>query len=397
MANGTFGGGNGTTENPYLVEDAWDLNAIRNNIYAEYRLTKDIDMRSYNNTVLDSTGWQAITEFRGVIDGSGYTIYNFYINTSLTSMAFISKSVGARIKNLQFKNAYSKSSTQDYQSIIVSRMTTLNCLIENCYVQGSIINCSSYSGGLCGYCTLGTIKNSYVNILINGYSTAVIAGGLVGNIDSATVINCYALGSLTGITSTSSSMTIAGALNATYKTNTITAVYGLSTGYAVNNTAAADKTKKTLTELKTESTFVGWSNPDYDYLNKVWKFTTGDTPRLAFQNRVKYLFNYNNDYKTYNFTTNQWVSLGSTLPSDDSFIINGISLEELELIPRTRIKEFMNLGSFELIANTDKLKAVRNRTKITLSQANQLSDGVILKTTLDLNNLGDAVSQITTL
>ena len=29
MANGLFGGGDGTSSSPYLIEDAHDLNAIR--------------------------------------------------------------------------------------------------------------------------------------------------------------------------------------------------------------------------------------------------------------------------------------------------------------------------------------------------------------------------------
>lgn len=396
MANGTFGGGNGSIESPYLVEDAWDLNAMRNNIYAEYRLTKDIDMRLYNDTVLGQPGWIPIDVFRGVIDGNGYTIYNLYLNSSDNFWAFIKKTIRGKIKNLQFKNARLIANANGNQGIIIGQMTTLDCLIENCYLEGSMISVSSLSGGICAACTLGTIKNSYVNIKISAISQASL-GGLVGSIDSATIINCYALGSITGTASGNSSMTIANSLTtATYKSNTITSVYGLSTGYATVPSNGSSTHRKTLAELKTASTFVGWSTPDYDYLNKLWKFTADDTPRLAFQNRVKYLFYHNGEYKTYNFTTNQWSSLGATLPSDDSFIINGISSEELELIPRIRIREFANQGTFDLVASTDKFKAVRNRTKLTLTQSAQLSDGVILKATLDLNTLGDAVSQITT-
>ena len=36
MANGNFAGGKGTKSNPYLIEDADDLNAIRNNLVAHY-------------------------------------------------------------------------------------------------------------------------------------------------------------------------------------------------------------------------------------------------------------------------------------------------------------------------------------------------------------------------
>ena len=42
MAQGFFAGGNGTKENPFLIEDADDLNAIRNNLSAHYKMINDI-------------------------------------------------------------------------------------------------------------------------------------------------------------------------------------------------------------------------------------------------------------------------------------------------------------------------------------------------------------------
>jgi len=42
-ANGTFGGGNGTAETPYIIEDAADLDAVRSNLSAHYKLGNDVD------------------------------------------------------------------------------------------------------------------------------------------------------------------------------------------------------------------------------------------------------------------------------------------------------------------------------------------------------------------
>ena len=46
-ANGTFGGGTGISGDPYKIEDAADLDAVRNNLSAYYELANDIDLTAY--------------------------------------------------------------------------------------------------------------------------------------------------------------------------------------------------------------------------------------------------------------------------------------------------------------------------------------------------------------
>ena len=52
MANGSFGGGQGTKESPYEIEDLWDYLAIKSNREKGnhyYKLMNDIDMNNYED------------------------------------------------------------------------------------------------------------------------------------------------------------------------------------------------------------------------------------------------------------------------------------------------------------------------------------------------------------
>ena len=56
MANGLFGGGDGTEISPYIVQDAQDLWAVRNNLSAHYVQANNIDL----NIFVEGNGWEAI-------------------------------------------------------------------------------------------------------------------------------------------------------------------------------------------------------------------------------------------------------------------------------------------------------------------------------------------------
>ena len=79
--NGAFGGGNGTsTATPYIIQDAADLNAVRNNQSAHYKLDRDIDLTAYLATgagfsAWGDEGWLPIgtnNAFNGSFNGDGH-------------------------------------------------------------------------------------------------------------------------------------------------------------------------------------------------------------------------------------------------------------------------------------------------------------------------------------
>ena len=112
-----FAGGNGTYYNPYLISTPTQLNNIRNDLYACYKLINDIDLEydTQNENGLfynDGKGWEPIGNtdsgvFGGILDGNNYRILNIKINDSdLRYAGLFGKVQRAIITNL--KMTYSK-------------------------------------------------------------------------------------------------------------------------------------------------------------------------------------------------------------------------------------------------------------------------------------------------
>lgn len=90
MAGGNFGGGTGTVLSPFLIEDAVDLNAIRNQPTGKYfKLVNDIDLslEALNAVGLgaNGAGWAPLTiknqdYFMGSLNFNFHKITNLYIN-----------------------------------------------------------------------------------------------------------------------------------------------------------------------------------------------------------------------------------------------------------------------------------------------------------------------------
>lgn len=208
MAGGTFGGGSGTSASPYLVEDAADLNAVRNNLTAYYEQTADIDLSGYAN-------WTPIgTRFYGIYDGGGFKITNMNINTyARHNGLFAAIDGGATLKNINIIGA----------NVIAGRYVGLltgsaecwdiysKISIENCNVNGTVSG-DDYAGLLVGYVN---IDDSNAEILIEDCASSGLVtgdlsynnGGLIGAIrafdagETVAVNNCFSIATITGSSS----------------------------------------------------------------------------------------------------------------------------------------------------------------------------------------------------
>lgn len=78
MALGKFGGGDGSSGNPFLIEDADDLNAIRYHNDKCFKLVNDINLG--NGKYNSGKGWTPISVFNGSLDGNWHKIINLTIN-----------------------------------------------------------------------------------------------------------------------------------------------------------------------------------------------------------------------------------------------------------------------------------------------------------------------------
>lgn len=181
MANGRFAGGNGTEANPFLIEDAEDLNAIRYHLTSRFRLISNINLNiaPYN----EGLGWNPINEFAGTLDGDGYIISNLYINRpNNDNIGFfgIINNKNFTIQNIILNNAYISGRNnvgfigQHYHNL--ASYATINSKINNMYING-VINGNSNIACIIGYNYSYTntgehkgFKNSYLsinNIVIN--------------------------------------------------------------------------------------------------------------------------------------------------------------------------------------------------------------------------------------
>lgn len=203
MANGNFGGGDGTELNPFLVEDAYDLNAVRNNLSAHYKQTADIDLNVYST----GEGWipigQATAEFTGVYDGNGYEIRNLWSDSLAGYGGLFGRANGAKFKNINLRNVIIVSATKDYIGGLVGYAENMTeDSIYNCHVSGVINESNSsrmYIGGVAGHCSGSGVysinKCSFEGVIKSSKSGLGYIGGICGDCFTS-IKNSYSIGNI---------------------------------------------------------------------------------------------------------------------------------------------------------------------------------------------------------
>ena len=308
MAGGLFGGGNGTSGNPYLVEDADDLNAVRNNINAHYLQVKNIDLTKYSS----GAGWLPITaNFQGTYDGGLYSIIGLKINRPTTDAVGLFSSVAGNLRNIRIIDAnivgrsyvgalvgYSNrcyrctssgsvSGSGSYVGGLIGWQNNASAYIDECSSTATVQGGTFSVGGLCGSVG-GGIKNSYST---GNVSAGSEAGGLADNVGKE-VTNCYATGLVTAPSK-------GGLLEIAY-TAVITSSY-----YDTNTSGCSDTGKgepKTTAEMKNRATYEDW---DFGSVWRISPFRFGGYPYLAWQEYIdqEYIPNYPpQSYIELNFT-----------------------------------------------------------------------------------------------
>jgi len=200
----------GTEEDPYLIYNLADLDAVRCNLNAHYKLMNDIDMSSIEN-------WEPIGnnfgEFYGSFDGNNKALSNLTINKpnqyfvglfgAINSAPSLSeeekkderikgKSYTNKIKDLNIIN--SNVSGKGYVGVL-SGTITMSTSIENVHISGEVNGNSLGIGGVTGYFSESTIENSSSQCNINGGSSV---GGIAGCSENSLYLNCYSNGAIYG-------------------------------------------------------------------------------------------------------------------------------------------------------------------------------------------------------
>jgi hypothetical protein len=217
-----FAGGSGTPTDPFLVATAGQLNMVRANLAAHYKQTADIDLSIFGANYDGGKGWLPIgTEvsfFTGSYDGNGYTISNLMINRKSSedkvnngTADFFHAGLFGRVdgsnsqKNIHLHNVDIKVNNDANIDIrvggLAGQVNTASVL--NCSVTGTIqVTGSAFSvGGLVGLRAFGgenSIVNSYAKVDISAQGVSHGLGGLVGIMGlNDTISKSFAMGNVT--------------------------------------------------------------------------------------------------------------------------------------------------------------------------------------------------------
>jgi len=232
-AQAEYGGGTGEPNDPYLIFDANQMNAIgadSNDWDKHFILMADIDLSTFTETDFNiigeryyDGGWIE-NPFTGVFDGSGHTISNFSYTSTGTDyiglFGYVGKSgANAEIRDLGLINPNVDAGTEN--CVVGSLVGRLGYggTITNCYAEGGSVVGDENVGGLVGY-NYGTITNCYSSGNVSG---SLEVGGLVGDNWSGRIINCYSSGSVSGYSGVGGLVgyNSGGVISSCYSTSTV--------------------------------------------------------------------------------------------------------------------------------------------------------------------------------
>ncbi len=192
MALGNFGGGDGTANDPYLVEDRADFEAMEpEGMQAKhYKQAGDID---FGETPFTPLGWRIAESFEGVYDGDGYKITGLVIENSENENTGLWAAImyEAVFKNLTLENVQIEGGNNTG-----AFCGQLGGTIQNCFVTGTIKGAGKV-GSLAGCNSLGqsTILDSHSSADLTGDNAV---GGIMGDSSAQSVTErCYFSGSIT--------------------------------------------------------------------------------------------------------------------------------------------------------------------------------------------------------
>ncbi|WP_135549248.1 S-layer homology domain-containing protein [Paenibacillus cymbidii] len=194
--DGTFAGGIGIEENPYLIANATQMNAVRNYLNGSYKLVADIDLGGYAG----GSGWVPIGSadpahaFSGSFDGGTYRITGLTIDRPAEDNVGLFGYVSGQLVNV----------TLDAATIVGHDVVgglagfAKYGTIRNSRSSGTITG-NNDVGGLVGHVFPGTVGNSFSTADVTGFYRV---GGLVGTVsDVSTVSDSGSAGNVTGIAS----------------------------------------------------------------------------------------------------------------------------------------------------------------------------------------------------
>ncbi len=192
----TFAGGNGSINNPYLIDSAHQLHAVKTQLDKHYRQTADIyldESQWHDNSGWKPIGSSAVNSFTGSYDGGGYRIIGLRVNNPETNYQGLFGYIrNAVIRNLGIING--EVTGQDHVGGLAGKATG-NSSIENCFYYGQVTSGGVDTGGLIGTNRNSRIVRCFTYGTVNAHDHNV--GGLVGRNENSLVDKCYSMADVT--------------------------------------------------------------------------------------------------------------------------------------------------------------------------------------------------------
>ena len=223
--------GNGSEQNPYIIENATNLRElaeiIPNTVTGTYLYviqTEDITLTTPGNIIpIEDTNSLNLTSkgqnnnfellgtldvpFYGKYDGSNYTITNLHYqeweyngkeNSYLNNIGLFGGTNNSVIENVRLKDAKIWGHNDTGTLIGQSNNTT----IQNCFIENTTVEAAQNGGGVVGNFNGGLIKNSSVTgkiipYALSGSNSGSNAGGIAGYVNNlGTIENSYFAGTI---------------------------------------------------------------------------------------------------------------------------------------------------------------------------------------------------------
>lgn len=185
--------GAGTELDPYIITTPEQLDAIRSEPLAHYKLGGNIDLTDYlseeGQGYNSGKHWIPIPNFGGSLDGDGYVIKGLTSRNETGNIGFIRiLGVGSIVENIGLVNV-DISTTNIFAGGLAAE---LRGTVRSIYVTGNVTGL--YAGGITAYLNGGEIINSFSTA--NVTSTENQAGGLSGMLYRGSITNSYAAGDI---------------------------------------------------------------------------------------------------------------------------------------------------------------------------------------------------------
>ncbi|HUT30154.1 MAG TPA: right-handed parallel beta-helix repeat-containing protein [Sedimentisphaerales bacterium] len=212
----TYGGGTGAPNDPFLIYDANQMNAIGANAGdwdKHFKVMADIDLSDYNgldgNPAFNLIGRYLSPPFTGVFDGNGHAVSNFTLAptdandlSGVVALGMFTHVAGdfAEIRDLTLRNVFVDGRALDMPSAALVGRVRGSAFINACRIEGGQIFGGCSAAGLVAISFAGIIYDCHVSCHVEGDSPlncGPAAGLLVGEND-ADIYYCTSSGTVVG-------------------------------------------------------------------------------------------------------------------------------------------------------------------------------------------------------